>query len=251
MNDLLRKTRRAFHLLRELLKYETATCCAAVLKCWNKDYRHVWLVSERGREARDNGYHIFAYLNREHPELNSWFVADPTLPDYERVQVLGRVVPYRSWKHYLLCAASEMKISTHVLGYTPEIDSYYMLDKLHVVHGPRAFLQHGVIIDDMKWYHYPNIRTDLFVCSLQKERDFVESAYHYPAGIVKRLGLCRFDALLRPHETKRQLLLMPHLAHLRHRAEDPGRVRAERLFPALAGRHLQPGAGGAAGEARL
>lgn len=26
MNDLLRKTRRAFHLLRELLKYETATC---------------------------------------------------------------------------------------------------------------------------------------------------------------------------------------------------------------------------------
>ena len=79
--------------------------------------------SERGREARDNGYHIFAYLNREHPELNSWFVADPTLPDYERVQALGRVVPYRSWKHYLLCAASEMKISTHVLGYTPEIDS--------------------------------------------------------------------------------------------------------------------------------
>ena len=55
MNDLLRKTRRAFHLLRELLKYETATCCAAVLKCWNKDYRHVWLVCERGREARDNG----------------------------------------------------------------------------------------------------------------------------------------------------------------------------------------------------
>ena len=106
MNDLLRKTRRAFHLLRELLKYETATCCAAVLKCWNKDYRHVWLVSERGREARDNGYHIFAYLNREHPELNSWFVADPTLSDYERVQALGRVVPYRSWKHYLLCAAS-------------------------------------------------------------------------------------------------------------------------------------------------
>ena len=102
-----------------------------------------------------------------------------------------------------------MTRAAHVLGYTPEIDSYYMLDKLHVVHGPRAFLQHGVIIDDMKWYHYPNIRTDLFVCSLQKERDFVESAYHYPAGIVKRLGLCRFDALLRPHETRRQLLLMP------------------------------------------
>ena len=52
MNDLLRKTRRAFHLLRELLKYETATCCAAVLKCWNKDYRHVWLgAANRGTMA--------------------------------------------------------------------------------------------------------------------------------------------------------------------------------------------------------
>lgn len=209
MKKLLKKVQRGIHLSGELFKYECATLCAAVLKCWNKEYQHVWLVSERGREARDNGYHIFAYLNREHPERNTWYVADSSLPDYARVQALGRVVPYRSWKHYLLCAASEMKISTHILGYTPEIDSYYMLDKLHVVHGPRAFLQHGVMIDDMKWYHYPNVRTDLFVCTLQKERDFVESTFQYPLGVVKRLGLCRYDALLKPHETKKQLLLMP------------------------------------------
>ena len=209
MKRLLKKLRRGFFLLLELLKYEAATLCASVLKLFCKKYRHVWLVSERGREARDNGYHIFSYLTREHPELNTWYVADPTLPDYARVQNLGQVVPYCSWKHYLLCAASEMKISTHILGYTPDIEKYYMLDKLHVVHGPRAFLQHGVMVDDMKWYHYPNVRTDLFVCTLQKERDFVEKEFHYPTGVVKRLGLCRYDALLRPHETKKQLLLMP------------------------------------------
>lgn len=209
MNKLLRKFRRGCHLLRELLKYEWASLCAVVLQWFCPEYRHVWLIAERGREARDNASHLFAYLNREHPERNTWYVADPALPDYARMAALGNVVPYRSWKHYLLCAASEMKISTHILGYTPEIDSYYLLDKLHVVHGPRAFLQHGVMIDDMKWYHYPNVRTDLFVTTLQKERDFVESVFHYPAGIVKQLGLCRFDALLRPHEVKRQLLLMP------------------------------------------
>lgn len=209
MKKMLKKLRRGFFLFLELLKYESASLCAAVLKLFCQEYQHVWLVSERGREARDNGYHIFSYLTREHPEQNTWYVADPSLPDYARVQRLGQVVPYRSWKHYLLCAASEMKISTHILGYTPDIEKYYMLDKLHVVHGPRAFLQHGVMIDDMKWYHYPNVRTDLFVCTLQKERDFVEKAFHYPAGVVKRLGLCRYDALLRPHETKKQLLLMP------------------------------------------
>ena len=36
-----------------------------------------------------------------------------------------------------------MTRAAHVLGYTPEIDSYYMLDKLHVVHGPRAFFLFG------------------------------------------------------------------------------------------------------------
>lgn len=209
MNKLWHKLHRGFFLFLELLKYEAATLCAAVLKPFCKSYQHVWLVSERGREARDNGYHIFAYLTQHHPERNCWYVADPTLPDYKRVQALGQVVPYRSWKHYLLCAASEMKISTHILGYTPDIEKYYMLDKLHVVHGPRAFLQHGVMVDDMKWYHYPNVRTDLFVCTLQKERDFVESTFHYPAGVVKRLGLCRYDALLKAHSVKRQLLLMP------------------------------------------
>ena len=76
-------------------------------------------------------------------------------------------VPYRSWRHYLLCAASEMKVSTHVSGYTPDIERYYMLDKLHIVRGKKVFLQHGIMIDDMKWYHYPNVVMDLFVfCQL-------------------------------------------------------------------------------------
>lgn len=196
-------------ILGELIKYEAAALCAGVLKVTNPRYRHVWLVSERGREARDNGYHYFAYLRQAHPEINAVYVADPKLPDYDRVAQLGSVVPYRSWRHYLLCAASEMKVSTHVSGYTPDIERYYMLDKLHIVRGKKVFLQHGIMIDDMKWYHYPNVVMDLFVTTLQKERDFVESAFGYPKGVVRRLGLCRYDALLHPHETKRQVLFMP------------------------------------------
>lgn len=133
MSDILRKFRRGATLLGELIKYEAAALCAGVLKVTNPRYRHVWLVSERGREARDNGYHYFAYLRQAHPEINAVYVADPKLPDYDRVAQLGSVVPYRSWRHYLLCAASEMKVSTHVSGYTPDIERYYMLDKLHIV----------------------------------------------------------------------------------------------------------------------
>lgn len=213
MSNFFHRLRRGIALLAELfpefLKYELASLCATVLKCFCPSYRHLWLVAERGREARDNGYHFFAYLRREHPEINAWYIADPTLPDYARTAALGQTAPYRSWKHYLLCAASEVKISTHILGYTPDIERYYFLDKLHVVRGKRAFLQHGVTIDDMPWYHYPNVRTDLFVCALRQEAAFVADTFHYPPGVVQCLGFCRFDALHAPHPTRRQLLFMP------------------------------------------
>lgn len=50
MSDILRKFRRGATLLGELIKYEAAALCAGVLKVTNPRYRHVWLVSERGRE---------------------------------------------------------------------------------------------------------------------------------------------------------------------------------------------------------
>jgi|GEM_PF-5150369 len=49
MSDILRKFRRGATLLGELIKYEAAALCAGVLKVTNPRYRHVWLVSERGR----------------------------------------------------------------------------------------------------------------------------------------------------------------------------------------------------------
>lgn len=208
-NLTVKKIRRAGKLLLELLKYKSISLLAVFCRCFNKKYQHIWLISERGREARDNGYHFFKYLSQYHPEINAYYVADPQLPDYIRVEKLGKVVKYRSFKHYLMCAVAEAKISTHISGYTPDIEKYYMLDKINVVKGKKIFLQHGIMIDDMKWYHYPNVKMDLFVCTLQRERDFVEKTFEYPEGIVKKLGLCRYDALLKPHTTKRQLLFMP------------------------------------------
>ena len=32
-------------------------------------YRGVWIVSERGSDARDNGYHFFKYIRENHPEI--------------------------------------------------------------------------------------------------------------------------------------------------------------------------------------
>ena len=204
-----RKIKKAAGLFWEFLKYGAAWCLARGKVWTDPSWREIWLIAERGREARDNGYHFFKYMSERHPEIVCWYVADPGLPDFDRVKKLGQVVPYRSWKHYMLCAASKIKVSTHIAGYTPDIERYYFLDKLHVIHGIKVFLQHGIIKEDIAWYHYPNVKTDLFMCSVKRETEFVKQHFGYPEGVVQCTGMCRFDTLIKPYPVKRQLLIMP------------------------------------------
>lgn len=203
------KLKFGFILLVEWIKYQICWVIASVLKRCSKEYRDLWIVSERGREARDNGYWFFKYLREKHPEINACYVISEDSPDKEKVESLGKTVRYRSLEHYLKCAASEVKVSTHIVGYTPDITLYYMLEKIRLLKGVKIFLQHGIIKDDMLWYHYPNVRTDLFVCSSERETAFIQQKYGYPPNTVKKLGLCRFDALQEPCDRKNQILLMP------------------------------------------
>lgn len=34
----------------------------------NKKYNDIWLIAERGDEARDNGYAFYKYMKENHPE---------------------------------------------------------------------------------------------------------------------------------------------------------------------------------------
>jgi CDP-glycerol glycerophosphotransferase (TagB/SpsB family) len=109
----------------------------------------------------------------------------------------------------MLCAVSPVKVSTHIMGFTPSIEKYYMLDKINAIHGKKIFLQHGIIKEDIAWYHYPNVKPDLFICSLPVETEFVKEHFRYPEGVVQCAGLCRFDALNHRPPEKRQILIMP------------------------------------------
>ena len=54
--------------------------------------KKVWLVSERGYDARDNGYHMFKYLRKEHPEINAWYLITRDSHDLDKVAELGNIV---------------------------------------------------------------------------------------------------------------------------------------------------------------
>lgn len=171
-------------------------------------YRGVWIVSERGSDARDNGYHFFKYIRENHPEIKAYYIIEKKSADYHKVAKLGNIVKYKSLKHHFLFAVSDYKISSHIFGYSPDVLSYNRFQKLGLIKGKLVFLQHGIIVNDIEWMFYPKTKLDLFVCGARPEYEAVIKRYGYPSGVVKYLGLCRYDALNKPCVLKNRILLM-------------------------------------------
>ena len=174
---------------------------------WKYRGREIWLVSERGTDARDNGYHFYRYLREEHPEIEAYYVIAADSADRKKVETLGNVVLHGTLRHYLLFIAAKEKISTHINGYTPHIAFYKKCGKLLPWKGNRIFLQHGVIKDDLTELYREKTAVDIFVCGAKPEYDYVSANFHY-TDEVKYTGLARYDALY-DIKTKDQILLMP------------------------------------------
>lgn len=183
---------------------------AAVLRRTSKNYRGLWLVMERGFDARDNAYWFFRYLRERRPQINACFVIDRTSPDYGKVAALGRTVAWRSVRHYLMYLAADMLISTHVQPASPDLMVYYHLRQIGIrARGKQIFLQHGIIKDEMKWMRYPAMKVDFFASGAKPEYDYLVSEFGYPEGVIRYTGLCRFDNLIRGNAPSDEILVMP------------------------------------------
>lgn len=183
---------------------------AAVLRRTSKNYRGLWLVMERGFDARDNAYWFFRYLRERRPQINACYVIDRTSPDYGKVAALGRTVAWRSVRHYLMYLAADMLISTHVQPASPDLMVYYHLRQIGIrARGKQIFLQHGIIKDEMKWMRYPAMKVDFFASGAKPEYDYLVSEFGYPEGVIRYTGLCRFDNLIRGKDPSGEILVMP------------------------------------------
>ena len=183
---------------------------AIIIRRTNKAYQQLWLVTERGIDARDNAYWFFRYLREQHPEINACYVIDPESPDFPKVAQLGRTVKWRSLQHYISYLTADMLISTHVQPGAPDLMAYYHLRQIGIrPRGKQIFLQHGIIKDEMKWMRYPRMKVDFFASGGKLEYDYLISEFGYPEGVVQYTGLCRFDNLIRGNHPSREILVMP------------------------------------------
>lgn len=201
-----------FKRILELMRFLYMLVIAEIISFFVKDskrYKNLWIVSERGKDARDNGYHLFKYITGEHHEINATYVIAKNSPDYEKVACLGRVINYGSLRHYVSYILASAKISTHIEGYAPDILFFNKFSKFIPQRGKNIFLQHGIIRDDIKFCHAQRTNLDMFVCSAVPEYEYIDKSFGYKKGVLQLVGLCRYDNLRRNEKNTGKILFMP------------------------------------------
>lgn len=169
--------------------------------------KRVWIICERGDDARDNGYWMFRHIREQHSYVNAYFIIKKHSADYHKVKAIGKVVEYKSLKHWLLYCSAEVRMTTHLAAFAPGsfIGEFF---KHHKQKGVNVFLQHGITHNDFPSNYFEFNGSDLFVCGAKPEFEHISSNCNYPKGNVIYTGFARFDGL-HDFEVKKQILIMP------------------------------------------
>lgn len=170
---------------------------------------NVWLISERGNEARDNGYFFYDYLVDNHPEVDFKYVITKDSPDLKSLKDKSRIVYHGSKEHFILFITSGYHLSTNIMGCSPEFRMFNKLDKKNLINIParRIYLNHGVEYANVDGLSRKNVKLDLFICTSKEQYEHEVKVLGHPDGVVQYLGMPRYDYL--KNHIKNQILVMP------------------------------------------
>lgn len=180
----------------------------------------IWLISDRGMAAGDNGEAFFRYVTtRNDCPARVYFAVSKQSKDYDRLRIYGNVVDISSFKYKLLFLLSDKVISSHADIETTNpfirlIDQYVDLFTFDFI-----FLQHGVTKDDLaSWLNRFEKDIKIFVTSGHKEyQSIIDGDYYYNKRNIVLTGLPRFDLL--QNKPAGKLILAPtyrkQLAHMK------------------------------------
>lgn len=189
------------------------TACLLLLPVKKSLYKkNIWLIGEKGTEARDNGYYFYKYIREHHPDINAYYTISRNAPDLNKVKQYNNIVTLNSFKHFLFYLSAKVSANSQPYGAVPEpiAQLYQMAKKLHRKDQVVIHLKHGITKDELPHVlDYRNTHFDLICCVSERERKFMQEMHQYPDDNIKTVGFCRFDALLNNHDVKKQILIMP------------------------------------------
>lgn len=202
----------------------------------NAEFRDAWVLIDRIHNANDSAEVLFRYLREHRPETNAWFTVEEESSDFARIVRDGfgdRLVGYGSNRWKRLMANAAIVVSSH--ADTPILDPP-ALRGLTVPRWRRAFLNHGVIKDDLSAWLNPK-HLDLFVVSTEDELQSIvgpNTPYRYSGRETKLTGMPRLDslqharaALERTGQAKDLVVVAPTWRHWLLQQLKPGSQRRE------------------------
>lgn len=180
----------------------------AISPVYKSRYKGTWLICEEPKEARDNGYWFFRKMCENHSEQHCIYAIDKSSVDYAKVKDLGEVIQYGSLRHWIIYFTCQHNISSQKGGKpNAALCSFIELNGFYNAHN--VFLQHGIIINDLKWLHSECSQFQMFVASVPLEKNFIIDVFGYKKEIVKLTGLPRFDNLHNVVVKKNRIIIMP------------------------------------------
>ena len=167
-----------------------------------------WVISERGIDARDNGYWFYKYMIENHPEINVKYIISKESTDRSKIREQD-IINYRSKEHYYYFINAKYLISAEIMGFSPNEQLFYRLNKygLLKIKGKTVFLQHGITKDFNPYMLPENAKLDLFICGAVPEYNYMIEKYGYKKGNVGLTGFARFDKL--DDKKEKTILIMP------------------------------------------
>lgn len=172
--------------------------------------RPIWIISDRGMAAGDNGEALFKYvMSRDDRPADVYFALSKKSKDYARLQQVGPVLHHGSLRHKLLHLLADKIISSQA---DVETTNPFIRQQDHYVdlfNFDFVFLQHGVIRHNLSsWLNRFDKNISLFVTSAQKEYDSIlNNPYYYDRANVLLSGLPRYDYL--ENRPAKKLILAP------------------------------------------
>lgn len=203
-----------FFLHSNLVQPSRLVDIANYLRAKSKEnkYKNAWLLMDRDTQADDNAEHMYRYIQKNHQEINIFFVLRRKSHDWNRLKNDGfKLLAFGSSEHNTALAWAEHLISSHA--------DHYIVSKLNpkIRFATRpiryTFLQHGVIKDDLSgWLNRKPF--DIFITTTNAEYNSIispGSKYKFTSQQVVKTGLARHDKLYELSKvTKRKnLLIMP------------------------------------------
>lgn len=171
----MRKVVRVLCYLKELCLMAFFKLFGAACRCCSAKYRELWLVCERGNDARDNGYWFYRYLKEKHPEINARYVIETDSADRAKIEALGGMVPRGSFSHYLAYYCADFLIGTHVQPCAPDLILFYHLAGKGIrSRGKQVFC--SMALSRMKW-NGCTVKICIWIClSAERSRNMNTSA---------------------------------------------------------------------------